>query len=535
MTDDQQLLDRYRREGSRKALDQLIQRHLRLVYSSAVRQLRDPHLAEDVTQAVFLVLMKKADSIRLGVAVGGWLLAVTRRACLDAVRRRDTRQQYEQRAAAERTEAGAALQQDWVYLRDLIDGAMARLSGPDRDAVVLRYFEDRSAAEVGAELGLSEDAARKRASRALDRLRDILLRQGAVLPSGAIGLAIGGYASAETIPATLPGAISAAAGGTAAPHVISIMNGTVQVMTLAKIKFAAAIGTAAVVVIGIGSATLTLMQQSVPAAVADAAPPSQPATQPAMLPATLPVTRSWEFVPLATPTVTTLSGASPLDLDAPAIVGHPPIEPPPMQGMDREEMRQLAADGKPLPPRILEWHDRAIAAERAWQQRFGIDLWITASPSPPLPVNKIGVMITGYRGLVLAGVKAHDWDMPNLAAMNESLRQTDLQIQQLRVQYPRSVGPKTAIDPRTGAASSLASNATEDRTTNPNSLPHLLQSLAFQTDASLMGTTFELPQVFYFRTANGSAGMLRITKLEPTNEATFEIKKLGTYVISDKP
>jgi hypothetical protein len=119
--------------------------------------------------------------------------------------------------------------------------------------------------------------------------------------------------------------------------------------------------------------------------------------------------------------------------------------------------------------------------------------------------------------------------------MHESLRETDLQMQQFRAQHPRSVGPKTAFNPRTGAASSLASNAVEDRAANPSwRITQLLQGIAFQTDANLSGTTLELPAVFFFRTADGSAGLLRITKFKPANEATFEIKKLGTYVEAGK-
>src|SRR4051812_29953910 len=96
MSDDHQLLAAYVRTRSREALDALIRRHLPLVYSAACRQVRDAHLAEDVTQAVFLVLTKKAHTIRDGVALGGWLLTVTRHASQDALhqqakeRKRDT-------------------------------------------------------------------------------------------------------------------------------------------------------------------------------------------------------------------------------------------------------------------------------------------------------------------------------------------------------------------------------------------------------------------------------------------------------------
>jgi RNA polymerase sigma factor (sigma-70 family) len=180
MADDQLLLREYVCGGSRAALADLVQRHLALVYSAALRQVRDPHLAEDVTQAVFLVLVQKGATIKNGVAVGGWLLAVTRHAALNALKQRSIEQRRERMLAK-----SLAMKEDtqvWEDIAPHLDAELHRLSRQDRDAVVLRYFQDCSFAQIATELCVSEDAAQKRVSRALDRLRRLLTRRGITLP-----------------------------------------------------------------------------------------------------------------------------------------------------------------------------------------------------------------------------------------------------------------------------------------------------------------------------------------------------------------
>jgi RNA polymerase sigma factor (sigma-70 family) len=130
MTEDQSLLHRYAREGSRQALDQIVRRHIALVYSSALRQVRDPDLSQDITQAVFLVLAQKARTIRSGEALAGWLLAVTRRACVDAMRKRATQRRHE--LAAAKNESIAVEADRWAEIEPLLDAAMDRLPAVDR-------------------------------------------------------------------------------------------------------------------------------------------------------------------------------------------------------------------------------------------------------------------------------------------------------------------------------------------------------------------------------------------------------------------
>ncbi|HTQ41022.1 MAG TPA: sigma-70 family RNA polymerase sigma factor [Pirellulales bacterium] len=239
MSEDRQLLRAYTEQGSRQALEELIQRHFGLVYSSALRQVRDPHLAEDVSQAVFLVLTQKARSIRHATALGGWLLSVTRCVVVNAMRKQINKNKCEHLAA--KPEALQAAADEWGEIAPLLDAELNRLKTADRDALVLRFFEDRSFAEIGAELGLSEDAARKRVTRALERLRARLEDRKISITAGTLGLAIGAYA-VQAAPAHLPAGTIAANVAHPTPQIISLTKGALKMLAYAKAKL---IGTVA--------------------------------------------------------------------------------------------------------------------------------------------------------------------------------------------------------------------------------------------------------------------------------------------------
>src|SRR5580700_374632 len=129
MTEDKRLLHEYVHNSSRRALEELARRHLDMVYSSALRQTGDPHLAEDVTQAVFLVLAQKAKTIRHGVATAGWLLSVTRCAAVNAMKKRTIQNRHERLAA--KSEATLSSADEWDRLAPLLDAEMNRLATKD--------------------------------------------------------------------------------------------------------------------------------------------------------------------------------------------------------------------------------------------------------------------------------------------------------------------------------------------------------------------------------------------------------------------
>lgn len=215
---DGELLRRYAREHSEKAFEELVGRRINLVYSAALRQVNnDPHLAEDVTQAVFTDLAAKAAKLSQHPSLTAWLYTSTR---FIAANTRRT----EQRRAAREAEAHAmnAIDEsresapDWARIRPLLDDAMHTLPAQDREAVLLRHFERRSYAEIGGVLGLSEDSARMRVNRALEKLHETLARRGvtstALALAGLLGSNAAGAAPAHLTAKVARGAMTGMAG-----------------------------------------------------------------------------------------------------------------------------------------------------------------------------------------------------------------------------------------------------------------------------------------------------------------------------------
>ena len=177
---DFELLRCYADERSDAAFAELVKRYIDFVYSAAFRQVgSDAHLAEDVTQSVFVDLARKARSLSERTVLSGWLYTSTRYAAAKAVRGEQRRRAREQESfLMQESSHDAAAESSWDRVCPVLDSAMHALSERDRNAVLLRYFENRPLAEVGTRLGLSEDAARMRVRRALEKLRDVLGRRG---------------------------------------------------------------------------------------------------------------------------------------------------------------------------------------------------------------------------------------------------------------------------------------------------------------------------------------------------------------------
>jgi len=183
--DDIELLREYASNGSEAAFTILVNRQLGLVYATALRQVGDPHLAEEVTQAVFIVLARKAPTLQKGKTLSGWLYRTTHFAASDALKIQYRRKRRENEAA--QMDTTSADTSTWEQVAPLLEEAMAQLRPKDRDAVLLRFFENKSLAEVGAVLGLNEEAARKRVDRAVEKLRSVFTQGGAVLSAATIG------------------------------------------------------------------------------------------------------------------------------------------------------------------------------------------------------------------------------------------------------------------------------------------------------------------------------------------------------------
>ena len=177
MTSDSELLARFARNRSEDAFAELVQRHVNLVYSAALRQVGgDGHLAQDVAQTVFSDLARKAPALARRATLTGWLYTSARFAAAKIVRAEHRRRDREEEFMREPNDA--APDADWEHLRPVLDEVMHQLRETDREAILQRFFENRPFAEIGARCGLNENAARMRVERALEKLRGLLARRG---------------------------------------------------------------------------------------------------------------------------------------------------------------------------------------------------------------------------------------------------------------------------------------------------------------------------------------------------------------------
>jgi RNA polymerase sigma factor (sigma-70 family) len=204
MLSDADLLRRYAQDGSEGAFGELVARHINLVYSTALRVLNgDAHRACDVAQSVFTDLARKAsrlsnqgNAVTHGkgtplLAISAWLYTSTRFAAAKVVRAEQIRRQHEQKAhTMNQLLQGGSVEPDWAQLRPVLDDAMGVLDEADRGALLLRFFEGKDLRTVGTALGLSEDAARMRISRALEKLRESLAKRGVTTAAGALSLTL---------------------------------------------------------------------------------------------------------------------------------------------------------------------------------------------------------------------------------------------------------------------------------------------------------------------------------------------------------
>ncbi|HEY7115754.1 MAG TPA: sigma-70 family RNA polymerase sigma factor [Tepidisphaeraceae bacterium] len=276
---DSELLTRYVRDGSQEAFAQLVRRHVNLVYGACLRQTRDPHLADDAAQAVFLVLARRAGSLKPGTVLAGWLYNTARYAAANARRGEDRRRHHERKAAhmTESTATQADLDPDaaehWEAVSPMLDDAMATLAGHDRDAVLLRFMGQKSLKDVGEALGVSEDAAKKRVSRAIDKLRRFFARKGVAISGVAVAATLSTAATAHAAPPALTTAACGFATTAAVPvlQVSTIANGVIA-MTQAKILSTAAFALIAVLTLTATTAAIVLLRPESPKPTAAAAP-----------------------------------------------------------------------------------------------------------------------------------------------------------------------------------------------------------------------------------------------------------------------
>lgn len=252
MQADTDLLRLYSDSQDESAFAELVKRHLDGVYSAALRRLAgDTHLAEDVAQKVFVELARQSQQLRFHPVLSGWLYTATRNHAAKAVRTEQRRRLREKEAHAmnEIFQARSNPPDEWEKIAPVLDSAIDQLNEQDRRAVLLRFIEHKSFAEIGTLLHVSHDAARMRVDRALEKLRLHLTRRGVISPAVALGTALANHA-VTAAPASLSTAITAAAIATA-PLTLGALATALHLMTTSKLIGGAA--AAALVLTALGT------------------------------------------------------------------------------------------------------------------------------------------------------------------------------------------------------------------------------------------------------------------------------------------
>ena len=248
--DDIALLRNYVENHSEEAFAALVTRHINKVHSVALRHTANPHQAEEITQAVFVILARKSGHWGRRVILSGWLYQTARLTSVTFIRSAIRRARREQEACMQ-TALNENESDVWKQIAPLLDAAMAGLNEADRHAVVLRFFDGKSMGEIGAALGANEDAAKKRVGRALEKLQKYFARRGVHSTTETIAATISSN-SVQTAPALLAKSVTAVALAKTAAVGASTLTLVKATLIAMKTKTIVATAAVAVVILGVG-------------------------------------------------------------------------------------------------------------------------------------------------------------------------------------------------------------------------------------------------------------------------------------------
>jgi RNA polymerase sigma factor (sigma-70 family) len=248
--DDMELLREYATRHSEEAFATLATRHIDLVYTAALRHTRNHHQAQEVTQAVFVVLARKAGSLNPRTVLAGWLFQTARLTAANYVRGETRRVRREQEACMQ-SDPNDHTEESWRHVAPILNEIIGDLREKDRDAIVLRFLQGKDYRQVAAALGATEEAAQMRVSRALEKMRKMFARRGVVLSAAALGSAIAAQGT-QAAPAGLAATVAAGAahGVALTTSTLTLAEGTLKIMAWTKAK----------VVIGAGVVVLLAFQ-----------------------------------------------------------------------------------------------------------------------------------------------------------------------------------------------------------------------------------------------------------------------------------
>jgi len=256
---DMDLVREYATANSEPAFETLVRRHVSLVYSVALRQVGNPAQAEEITQAVFLILARKAARLRPDTVLAGWLHETARFASASFLRGESRRHRREQEAYVQSKLQESTADPAWEQLAPLLDEAIGQLGKADRNAVVLRFFQNKSAREIADALNVRESAAQKRLNRAVEKLRAWFLKRGVAVSADALSGALS-VNSIPSAPAHLAASVMAvSAKGTAvSSSTLTLIKGALKIMAWTKAKTIVAVSVAVIMATG---TTTTLVVQ----------------------------------------------------------------------------------------------------------------------------------------------------------------------------------------------------------------------------------------------------------------------------------
>ena len=235
MNDFERLRD-YASHGTEDSFRAVVETHAGLVRGAALRLVGNPQGAEEVAQAVFIALAQKAGSLPQNTVLAGWLHTATRFAAAHWLRAEQRRRQREQSAVPECVHAMNETDQVWEEIAPHLDTALASLGELDRHAVLLRFFEDHSFKEVGARLGMSEDAVKMRVTRAVDKLRRAFKQRGIALSALALLGCLSAHAATPASPLSAPWAASVLARVKTAGNLAWLVEATLETLRVATLQ-----------------------------------------------------------------------------------------------------------------------------------------------------------------------------------------------------------------------------------------------------------------------------------------------------------